>query len=110
MGVSAAEALLFQRVEQISRNAFLPSSPQLAGAARSGECDQPLCLSVLSGEICGVTRACWASQLSGKIITQRWTFWITLEAIGHLGCGMACSMTKTPLNEALPNHNGQKSN
>lgn len=95
-------------MEQISRNVFFLSSPELAGAARSGECDQPLCLSVLSGEICGVTWANRASQLSGKIITQSRTFWITLEAIGRLGCGMDLCVTKTPLNETLPHHTGQE--
>lgn len=55
LGVSVRESLPFQQMEQISGNVFLLSSPELAGAARSGECDQPLCLSVLSGEICGVT-------------------------------------------------------
>lgn len=55
LGASVGESLLFQQMEQISRNVRLLSSPELAGAARSGECDQPLCLSVLSGEICGVT-------------------------------------------------------
>lgn len=55
LGVSVEESFLFQQMEQISRNVLFLSSPELAGAARSGECDQPLCLSVLSGEICGVT-------------------------------------------------------
>lgn len=104
LGVTAGEPPLFQQMEQISRNVFLLSSPEFAGAARSGECDQPLCLSVLSGEICGVTWVNQASQLSGKIITQSRAFWITLEAIGRLGCDMDHSVTITPLNETLPHH------
>lgn len=107
-GTSVGESLLFQQMEQISRNVFFPSSPELAGAARSGECDQPLCLSVLSGEICGVTWAIRASQLSGKIITQSRTFWITSEAIGRSGCGMDLCVTKTPLNETFPHLGGQE--
>lgn len=106
---SVGESLLFQQMEQISGNVFFLSSPELAGAARSGECDQPLCLSVLSGEISGMTRANRASQLSGKIITQSRTFWRTSEAIGRLGCGMDRSVTKTPLNETLPHHPVQES-
>lgn len=45
--------------------------PELAATARSGECDQPLCLSTLSGGISAVTCAERTSQLSGKIITHR---------------------------------------
>ena len=56
LGASGGESLLFQQMEEISTNVFFLSSPELAGAARSGECDQPLCLSALSGEICGVTQ------------------------------------------------------
>lgn len=107
LGVSAGESFLFQQMEEISRNVYFLSSFELATAARSGECDQPLCLSVLSGEICGVTWANSASQMSGKVITQSRTFWITLEVIGRLGCGTDHSVTKTPLNEALSHHIGQ---
>lgn len=53
-GGTVSKSLLFQQMEQISGNVFLLSSTELAGAARSGERDQPLCLDVLSGEICGV--------------------------------------------------------
>lgn len=101
---------LFQRIEQISGNVFFLSFPKLAGAARSGECDQPVCLSVLSGEICGVTWARRATQLSGKIITQSRTFWITLEAIGRLGHSTDDSVTKSPLNETLSHQAGQEPN
>lgn len=55
---SVGESLLFQQMEVISRNVSLLSSLQLAGAARSGECDQLVCLSVLSDEICAVTWLC----------------------------------------------------
>lgn len=96
LGVSVRESLPFQQMEQISGNVFLLSSPELAGAARSGECDQPLCLSVLSGEICGVTWANWASQLSGKIITQSRTFWITLEATGRWDAAWISAWPKRP--------------
>lgn len=93
---------LVRHTEQIRGNVFFLSSPELAGAARSGECDQPVCLSALSGEIRGVTRANRGpARLSGKIITQSRTFWITSEAMGRLGRGTDHAVTKKNKKNAL---------
>lgn len=69
------ESLCVNETDKQKRFFFSPLElAAAAAAARSGESDQPLCLSVLSGKICGVTWTNRASQLSGKIITQSRTF------------------------------------
>lgn len=63
---------------------FPSSPPQTAGAARSGECDHRLLLSILSRENLRIdVRKPPASSAETEIISRRRTFWITPEAISR---------------------------
>lgn len=69
-GERVGESLLFHQIKEISGSALFLAAHELAAAARSGECDQPLCLSVLSGGICGVT---WANRGQSTVWKNHYT-------------------------------------
>lgn len=56
--------------------------PSLAGAARSDECDQWVCLSALSGEICRATWANRTSQLVDKKKEKRKKHFTLADILG----------------------------
>lgn len=77
-----------ERIPPLSANGtdkqkhFPFSPPQSAGAARSGECDHRLLLSILSRENLRTDVSKPTASFGGtEIISRRQTFWITPEAI-----------------------------
>lgn len=83
-----------ERIPPLSANGtdkqkhFPSSPPQSAGAARSGECDHRLLLSILSREnLWTDVSKPTASFGATEIISRRRTFWITPEAISSCVIG-----------------------